>query len=130
MTYIYDQFGRKIQLADVRAVEHLETLKRKHGNDIWPVIEAIINLWADKKPKEWKAHLYDIEELRETRKDPKYASTKDKVTGGYLRYTLDVPEKVEMMIRCVYSPEELKMDKEYYQMFARKFPQFKVSQKL
>jgi hypothetical protein len=130
MTYIYDQFGRRIHLHDVRSVEHLEQLKKKHGNNIWPVIEACINIWAMKKPKEWKAHLYDIQELRDTRKDRKFASTKDKVTGGYLRYTLDIPEKVEMMIRCIYSPEELKMDKEYYQTFARKFPQFKVAQQL
>jgi len=130
MTFLYDQFGRKIQLADVRAVEHLEKLKKKHGNDIWPVIEACIKIWSDKHPDQWRSFLMDMSELRETRKDRKFASSTDKATGGILRYTLDIPEKLIMIIRAVYAPEELAMDKEFFHTFARKFPSFQVAEKL
>lgn len=130
MTFIYDQFGRKLQLADIRAVEHLETLKEKNGNNIWPVIEECLKVWTDKHPQQWKSYLIDVSDLRETRKEKKFASTTDKITGGILRYTLDIPEKLIMIIRAVYTPEELAMNKEFFTAFARKFPAFMVAEKL
>lgn len=130
MEFIYDQFGRKRKLAHINAVERLENLKAKHGSNPWPVIEECFNIWTATNPSEWQSYLVYLDDIRETRKDKKYASTKDKVTGGYLRYTLDIPQKVMYMIRMIYSSEELDMSKEFFKAFARKFPQMRVAEKI
>lgn len=130
MTYIYDQFGIKRKLAHLNAVEYLERVKEKAGSDPWPVIEACIKVWEDTNPTAWRSYLYGLQEVRDSRKDKKYASTKDKVTGGYLRYTLDVPEKVLYMVRCIYDSSELPMDRKFFLTFAKKFPQFRVAEKM
>lgn len=127
---IYDQFGIPRKIEHLNAVERLEKLKAKYGANVWPVIEEVIRVWEKTNPKEWQSYLFYMDELRDTRKDKKYASTYDKVNGGYLRYTLDVPEKVMYMMRCLYTPEELPMDRKFFQAFARKFPRFRVAEKL
>jgi len=130
MTTFYDQFGRKRKLEHLRAVERLEELKQKNGTNPWPVIEECFRIWESTNPKAWQAHLVNIYDLRRTRKDSKFASSKDPVTGGILRYTLDIPEKVMYMIRMLYSVEELPMDRPFFLEFARRFPKLKVAQKV
>ena len=123
---IYDMFGRKV---DVAFIEKYAMLKKKSGSSPWPVIEEAIRDWHKTSPKEWKAFLISVQDLRETRKDPKFASTTDKVTGGILRYTLDIPFPVMKIIRAVYNVDELPMNREFFQIFARKFPQFRIAEK-
>jgi len=130
MTIFFDQFGRKRKLEHLRAVERLEGLKKKSGGNPWPVIEECFRVWESTNPNEWRAHLIDVDEVRKTRKDPEYASSTDSVTGGILRYTLDIPEKVMYMIRCIYSPDELPMNRNFFLEMGRRMPQLKVAKKL
>ena len=124
---MYDIFGNKIELV---FIDKYVTLKKKSGSNPWPVIEEAISDWKKIKPKEWEAFIVNVQDLRNTRKDKKYASTTDKVTGGILRYTLDIPYPVMRLIRAVYNVDELPMNKEFFLEFARKFPYFKVADKL
>ena len=130
MTVIFDQFGRKRNIQHLRAVERLEALKQKNGANPWPVIEECFKIWQSTNPGHWDAHLVEVYDLRRTRKDSKFASTVDPVTGGTLRYTLDIPEKVMYMIRMLYSVEELPMNREFFLTFGKKFPYLKVADKL
>lgn len=130
MTKIYDQFGRKRDIEHINAVVHLEKLKEKSGSDPWPVIEECFKVWHKTNPSQYKSHLIYIDDIRETRKDRKHASTKDPHTGGILRYTLDIPQKVMFMIRLLYTTEELPMDRPFYLEFAKRFPNYKVAEKL
>lgn len=128
--YILDRFGRKIRLADIRAVESLEKLKKKHGSNPWPAIEQCFKIWEDRNPTKWKAHLVHIDNIKETRSEKKFASHKNKETGAYVRYTLDIPDTVVKMIRMMYSVEELAMDRKFWLEFAKRFPRLKVAQEL
>lgn len=130
MTFIYDTLGRKVNLDHVRMVDHLVKLKQENGSNPWPVIEACFNFWASLKPTKYRSYLIYLKDIKETRKDRKFGSTKDKVTGGILRYTLDIPEEVIFMIRCIYNADELPMDRKFFMEFARRFPRFKVADKL
>ena len=130
MTHFYDQWGRKREWDDVRAVDALVKLKRESGSNPWPVIEMCLEIWKSSNPNEWKSFLVDLGKTKVTRKDRKFASTYDKVHGGYLRYTLDLPEKVVYMIRALYSSDELKMDREFFIEFAKRFPLLKVAERL
>lgn len=128
---LYSLSGNPIEPGDISFVDNLVALKRKSGSNPWPVIEKIIQYWESKKPDQWKSYLVEVRDVRSTRKDPKFASSTDKVTGGILRYTLDIPMFVMKAIRCVYSADELDMSsREFTQAWARKFPRMKIAEKL
>lgn len=130
---IYDQFGIKRNMAHVNAVDHIFKIKQKSGSDPWPVIEAIIKLWRNTNPTQYKAHLIEVREIRETRREKKFASSdkrKDKKHGGTLRYTLDIPEKVIYMIRMIYSSKELDMNREFFIKWGKKFPETKIAERI
>jgi hypothetical protein len=134
MNYIYDQFGIRRKLSDIRAVDNLFRLKRNNQTDPWPVIDEILNIWEKKviKANQWNSYLFELESTKETRKN-KYAasdSRKDPVHGGIMRYILDIPEFVVNAIRMVYSPTELPMDKGFSEAFARRYPKFRVAEKI
>lgn len=126
----YDHYGTPRKLEDFVLVDKLMQLKRKSGSSPWPIIEMCFKIWADTNPIKYNSYLVYLKDIKETRKDRKFASTKDRVTGGYLRYTLDIPEKVITMIRCLYSPIELPMNREFFLEFAKRFPKLKIAERL
>ena len=128
--YLFDSLGRKHKISHLHWVDNVTKLKKKSGNDPWPVVESCFNFWANQSPSRYRSFLVSIDNTRETRKDPKFASSNDKVTGGILRYTLDIPEEVMFMVRCVYTEDELPMDREFFNEFAKRFPRFKIAEKL
>lgn len=127
--YIFDSFKRPIHIDDANFVEQVLKLKYSSGTSPWPVIEMCFNYWASKNPKRYRSFLISIKDIKETRKDPKFGSTYDKESGGYLRYTLDIPEEVMYMIRKIYSVDELPMDREFFTEFGKRFPKFKIAEK-
>ena len=122
--------GRLVESSVVQAADRLITLKKKHGSNPWPCIEECIKIWIKKSPDNWNSHIVNIQNLRRTRKDPKFASTYDKKHGGYLRYTLDIPQEIIFYIRKLYTAEELPMNREFFIEWAKRFPVFKVAKKL
>lgn len=100
-------------------------IELKKTKPMWKVIDFIITWWINTKPKEWRAHLVELQDLKETRKN-KFASTKDKS----LRYVLDIPEKVIMIIRKLYDVNECPMDKKWMLTFAKRYPRFLVAERL
>lgn len=130
--YIFDKFGIKRNVSDINAVERLFRLKASSGSNPWPVIEECVKIWQSTNPSQYKSFLFDLGVMKQTRRD-KFASSdpkKDKVHGGILRYTLDIPEKVMYMIRCIYSTDELPMDREFFRAWAKRFPKMKVAEKI
>lgn len=130
--YIYDKFGIRRKISDFRAVDNLLKLKSENGSNPWPVIEECLRIWEESNPKTWQSFLFELDKTRQSRRD-KFASSdpkKDKRYGGIVRYTLDVPEKVIYMIRCIYTADELPMNKEFFHAWARKFPRFQIAEKI
>jgi len=126
---ILNSLGEPVNVA---FVEHIIKVKQRSGSNPWPVIEELFKVWERTHPKQYKSHLIYIKDVRATRRD-KFASSdprKDPVHNGILRYTLDIPDTVMYMIRKVYSANELSMNREFFLEFARKFPKYKVAEKL
>lgn len=128
--YIYDSFGIKRKISHINAVARLEKLKETSGTNPWPVIEECLKVWESKAPKTYESYLIHLDNVKKTRKDSKFASTYDKQTGGYLRYTLDIPQDVMYMIRCLYTADELPMNKRFFESWAKKFPKMMIAEKL
>lgn len=136
MSIIYDKFGRPHNLSDLQAVETIFKLKEKSGSSPWPVIEKLIDIWTTKNPKKWNSYLTYLKEVKETRKVTTVGnkqwqgvSRADKENDAIIVYAIDMPEPLMMMIRMVYSDKELPMNKEFFQHFGNRFPQFRVLEK-
>ena len=98
-------------------------MKTSQKKGVWGVIGEIINIWAQANPKRWDSYLIHLKDIKKTRKN-KFASTREH--ERYLRYLVDVPIGVIKMIRIMYPPDKLKMNKKFWRLFAKKFPMFTV----
>lgn len=127
-TYIlHNGIPRKYK--DVHFVEQVEALKSKSGSDPWSVIDLLIKAWADRAPEEVEAMHIVIKEYREALFDPKFGQTKEGKDFGR-RFTLDFPKRLMLLIRSVYSSEELPMDSIFFRAFAKKYPFFRIPDKI
>ena len=117
----------------VTAADRIISMRRTKGH--WEVITEIIKLWASLKPSHYQSYLVSLANTKSSRKSTWVGGkeftgvSKDKDTGGYLAYTVDVPVKVMAMIRKVYDAEDLPMDKKFFYEFGKRFPLFRVMQK-
>jgi hypothetical protein len=125
----FNQFGQPSNVNDVAAADALIRLKKKSGSNPWPVIEKCLEIWEKKHPQKYQSYVLYLDTIRETRKDKKFGSTTDAATGGILRYTIDFPVHVMQMIRVMYSPDELPMNKEFFDAFGKRFPKFRIAEK-
>lgn len=136
MTMIYDQFGQSQKIEHLGAVQRLEGLKEKNGSNPWPVIEECIQIWKQSSPTQWKSYLVYLDELKSSRKTSKVGRatyrgvSKDNEQGGYTSYVMDIPEKVMLMIRCMYNSDELPMNKDFYYELGKRFPTLLVREKV
>lgn len=129
MANVLQDFVKYAPAKNVQAADKL--LKLKSENKLWEVVEECFKIWADKHPKQWKSFLFHLRDVKESRKRTKGFSgvSRDKETGGYIEYTLDIPQDVIYMLRVIYSPDELPMDKKFFRELGRRFPKFRVSRK-
>ena len=127
-TYIlHNGLPRKVK--DIQLVTQVEQLKKKSGSNPWPVINLLIKAWADRAPDEVTAQHIVIKEYRSTLIDPKFGQTKGGKEFGR-RFVVDFPEKLMLMIRSVYSSEELPTDSKFFSEFAKRYPFFKIPDKI
>ena len=87
-----------------------------------------MEVWAASKPKEYKSYVVSLDDTKRSMKDPKFGTTRTR--GSNLRRYLDIPDTVMYMIRKVYTPDELPMNKLFFKAWARKFPKMMVAQKI
>jgi hypothetical protein len=110
-------------------------IQLKRTKSKWEVINFIVESWAKTNPRSWRSHIVNLQSIKQSRKLTTVGTkqfsgvSKDKATGGYLRYALDIPEKVIFIIRKLYTAEELPMDKEFFSQFGKRFPIFVISER-
>jgi len=127
MSKIYiDEKGRVIDKERADFADKIIELKAK--KDPWLVIDELVGYWVESNPGEVQAVKIDVEDQRSMLMDKEFATTK----GGKQmerRFKLLFPTTVMLLIRSVYPVSELKMDKEFYDEFARRYPGFKIAEK-
>lgn len=115
------------KLEDVQAAEAVMGAKQKGGP--WGVIDKLVKIWSERTPNEFQGFKVHIKGTRETLDDPKYGQTK----GGKdmeRRLILMIPQSLQLMIRSIYKADELPFDKKFFKEFAKRYPFFKVPEKL
>lgn len=108
-------------------------LKKTKGP--WEVIEFILKMWRETNPKEYNSFVFSLDKIKSSRKitsigGKQYSGVSKDAHGSYLQYKLDIPEKVVYLIRRVYTPTELPMNKEFYDAWAKKFPSMVIMERV
>lgn len=123
---IVEDNGKKRMKSDVDFVDHI--IRLKNQKDHWAVIEKLIERWVKSAPEESKALKIQLEDHRELLEDKIFGTTKGGVDMDR-RFTLVFPLRLQQMLRTIYAPEELAFDSDFYNEFAKRFPNFRVAQK-
>lgn len=127
MTKIFiDDKGRVIDKERAEFADRIIELKQK--KDPWLVIDEFVKYWINSNPTEVKAVKIDIEDQRSMLIDKDFGTTK----GGKQierRFKLLFPTTLMLLIRSIYPHTELKMDKEFYDEFAKRYPGFRIAEK-
>lgn len=114
--------ARDVALAD-------KVLETKKNKGLWVTLELLVNAWLKDSPEDFEAFKFQIDAYRDGLFDSKYGQT----AGGKdmdRRFTMVFPEKLFFMIRSIYKPTELNMDRKFYTKFATRFPMFRIPEKL
>ena len=129
-----DGRDRAAPAISVSAADRLISKKKevfeKGSGDLWEVVDELIKVWRELRPIEWDSSIIDMDYTRDVLDDKKYATAKGTKGSGNLRRTLDVPVFFETVLRRLFTIEELPFDKEYYAALWKKYPMFRVSEKL
>lgn len=118
--------GRIRKSEDVSFAEKAIELKNNKG--VWDVIDFLMKRWISDSPEEVKAFKVHIDDTRENQIDKKFGRTRDKVMDR--RLVVVFPFELQNMIRALYRTDELSLDKKFFHEFARRFPAFRVPERI
>jgi hypothetical protein len=119
--------GRVRRKADVELAEKVMELKRK--KDHWAVIDLLLKAWAERSPDEEQALQLEIKDHREMLVDKKYGTTQGG-KGQERRFKLVFPHSLMLLIRTQYKADELQMDDAFFNEFVKRYPAFRVAEKI
>jgi hypothetical protein len=119
--------GKLRKSEDIELVDKLLELRKK--NEPWAVIDELIKAWVKKTPEEAEAVKIDLGDQREILNDKEFGTT----SGGAdfsRRLVVLFPTTLQGWIRKMYSTDELPFDKKFFKELARRYPGFRVAQKV
>lgn len=122
-----EENGKLRKTEDVELVDRILELRKK--NDPWVVLDELIKAWVKKSPEEVEAVKVDIGDQREILTDKDYGTT----SGGKdfdRRLIVLFPTTLQAWIRKVYGTAELPFDRNFYKEFAKRYPGFRVANKV
>jgi hypothetical protein len=122
--------------APAKAVQAIDRLiKLKNTKSHWVVIKEIVRMWAEERPTEYKSFIITLKDTQATRKKKaglwgkEYKGISYDTKGSRLVDMVDIPVRVMKMIRAIYKPDQLPMDKKFFNGFIKRFPKFKIGGK-
>lgn len=129
---------RLVDDKDVNFVNRLVALKQKHSafrkagiEHFWPVMDEIIKWWRKRNPQRWESYIMTIEKERVRQDVPKWAdnSKNRERTGAKLRYLVDIPQPIVLILRRLYNVDELPMNKDFWKEVWKRYPVFRIPEK-
>lgn len=122
-----EENGKLRKSEDVELVDKIIELRKKA--DHWAVLDELIKAWVKKSPEEVEAVKVDVGDQREMLIDKEFGTTAGGKDFGR-RLIVLFPTNLQAWIRKVYNTTELPFDKKFYQEFAKRYPGFKVADKV
>lgn len=132
---VYDQETGKFATSNALQLTNA-LMKAKKKEHPWDVIDLCVKAFKDKHPQRYRSYVVRVREVRGAQKKTWVGNkefrgvSKDKVNDAYLVHTVDFPAWVMNLIRKVYSPSELVMDKEFFREFGSRYPEFRVMERI
>lgn len=119
--------GKLHDAASVSLADKILAMKRK--GKTWEIIDEMVSAWIDKNDgREFAAFKAYLNDAREVQQDKKFGRTKNQDQDR--RYVLSMPQELMFMIRSIFKPTELIMDTEFFIDFAKRYPVFRIPDKL
>ena len=109
-------------------------LRAKSGTDPWKVVELCVKAFKEMYPTRYSSYVIRLKELREAEKKT-WVGNKEfrgvsRAGGTMMAHTVDFPAWIMGLLRKVYRPDELNMDKDFFREFAIRHPEFRVMEKV
>jgi len=113
----------------VKATDHFIGMTK--NKDIWEVLDLMVDVWIKKNSQEAQKHAQEVKLEQETRKNHFASTERSNGDLGGQRALGEIPYEIGMILDMFYHEkiEEIGQKKFYYKFFKR-YPQFKVAQKL
>ena len=119
---------------DLQLANHL--LNTRATKPKWETISEIVKGWKSRHPKKWDAYLIHLKDSRENQKTTNVGSkrfrgvSRDKENDALLSQVVDFPIWIMQCIRKLFSDQELQFDKDFFRGFARRYPEFRIMEKI
>lgn len=104
-------------------------IKTKVNKGPWETIDELVKLWRERTPEEFQGFKVHLDNMREIQVDRKFGQTKGDKTMER-RLTLIIPTSLQGMIRAVYKAHELPFDTKFFREFGRRYPFFRIPDKI
>jgi hypothetical protein len=131
----YDEETGRFARSDILQLTN-SLMKAKKKDNPWGVVKLCVDAFKKKYPKQYKSYVIRIKEVKDAQKSTWIGRSefkgvsKDKTNDAYLAHTVDFPAWIMGLIRKVYNVNELKMDKEFFREFGKRFPEFRIMEKI
>ncbi len=113
----------------VQSVDHLLQLKKT--KPFWEVVSAVIDMWMERDPEQWKSYILHLDAVK---KDQKVKNNRwrgvSNSDGIERSLVVDFPVWIDMCLRVLYKGDDVQFDKKFYRTFAKKFPVFRIREKV
>lgn len=119
--------GKLRKQEDIELADQVTKLRKK--GDVWGVIDLLVEAWVKRAPEESEALKIDIADQQEMMVDKEFGQT---MGGKDMDRRLQVifPMTLDLLIRTQYKAKELPFNAEFYREFAKRYPGFKVAEKV
>lgn len=134
MIIAVDETGRMSNSLDLQAVNRL--LKLRKEKPFWEVVAGVVDMWIKRDEKEWKSYILHLDAVKKDQKVRTRGSKSwrgvsvDKESGVERSLVVDFPIWIDMCLRVLYKGDDIQFDKKFYRKFARRFPIFRIREKV
>lgn len=124
---MYDELGRPIE-ATIIADNLLNKAKKK---DLWETVSLIVGVYFKKHPEFHEKHKRYLSKMRNVQKNKFGASENARGEIKGFRYLGDIPVEISNAFDLLlYERIKSKGKKEFYREFFKKYPVFRVAEKV
>lgn len=132
---VYDNETGRLATSEVLQLVNA-LMKAKREKNPWEVIDLCVRAFKSKFPTRYQSYVIRLRDVRSAQKVTWVGRrefrgvSKDRANDAYLAHVIDFPAWIMSLIRKVYGPSELIMDKEFFREFGERYPEFRILEKV
>lgn len=136
MIVAFNRYGEIIPANKITLAERL--WKMKQEKPFWEVVEEVIKVFKKTRPEAYKSFVLHLDYTRGVQKETSVGNSRfrgvSKLDGGLRALIVDFPAWVMLCLKKLYTDDELQWTgeegKKFYREFAKRFPEFKILERM